>query len=221
MRETSPCAHRGGPGRSRRPESCEPRRLGPCCIAMRIRPTTRLTLLFGTLLAAALITGPAPAQQPDPVAPPDDEPRDSGKVEEVEVRLVQLPIIAQDRNGNPVTDLTMDEIVVKEGGKKLRGRLSRQGRARGRASGPGRGGPAVRQRARWVGRSGDLGRGRAALPGDLHRRRERRQAAPSRRRCRTSSGSSTSSSTPRSARRCCRTTATSTWRSRSRPRRRR
>ena len=69
---------------------------------MRPRLTTWLTRFSGILLAAALVAGRVPAQQPDPA----DEPQESGTVEEVEVRLVQLPIIAQDRNGNPIADLT-------------------------------------------------------------------------------------------------------------------
>jgi len=47
------------------------------------------------------------------------EPLPSRQVEKVEVRLVQIPVIAQDRNGRPIGDLTADEFVVKEGGEKL------------------------------------------------------------------------------------------------------
>jgi VWFA-related protein len=83
----------------------------------------RLTRLLAVTLSVALRTSGAPgAQQSDAAQTPAEEqpPLPSAQVEKVEVRLVQIPVIAQDRNGRPITDLTTDEIVVKEGGQKLK-----------------------------------------------------------------------------------------------------
>jgi len=55
----------------------------------------------------------SPAQQP--TSPPA-----SAGSETVEVRLVQLTLHARDRRGRPVTDLSADEIIVKERGRKMR-----------------------------------------------------------------------------------------------------
>ncbi len=49
-----------------------------------------------------------------------EEPRESGKVEEVEVRLVQIAILARDRQGRPVENLTPEEMTVKDRGNKMR-----------------------------------------------------------------------------------------------------
>ena len=61
------------------------------------------------LLVLPLFLAPSLAQE---------EPQDSGVTERVEVRLVQMSILARDRKGRPVTDLTEDEIVVKERGQR-------------------------------------------------------------------------------------------------------
>jgi predicted nucleic acid-binding protein len=70
--------------------------------------------VFGPLLVlGGGILTPLLAQVPE-------TPRGSRADETVRVRLVQLAITARDRGGNPVTDLTADEIAVKEGGRKMR-----------------------------------------------------------------------------------------------------
>ena len=68
-----------------------------------------LACLFGT-------AGPR-AQEP---APAGDEPRPSSLTEEVTVRLIQVPILAKNRNGEPITDLTAEEIRVKDRGEKMK-----------------------------------------------------------------------------------------------------
>ncbi|MDH3628991.1 MAG: VWA domain-containing protein [Acidobacteriota bacterium] len=59
------------------------------------------------LLIAALLIAPSIGAQSD------EQPATSDVAEELEVRLVQLPITARDRQGNPVTDLTAQELKVK------------------------------------------------------------------------------------------------------------
>ena len=49
-----------------------------------------------------------------------DEPIETGKEEILEVRLVQIAILARDRQGRPVEDLTAEEMTVKDRGDKLR-----------------------------------------------------------------------------------------------------
>lgn len=39
--------------------------------------------------------------------------------EEIDVRLVRMPILAKDRQGRPITDLKVDELIVREGRRKL------------------------------------------------------------------------------------------------------
>lgn len=76
------------------------------------------TLHLATALALAAFLG---AQQ----APTTDEPsaeeqaRDVGVREEIEVNLVQVPILVWDRNGDPITDLRPEEVVVKDRGEKM------------------------------------------------------------------------------------------------------
>lgn len=50
----------------------------------------------------------------------EGDPKDTDLQEEVTVRLVQMPFLAQDRKGNPITDLTADDIIVKDRGKQMR-----------------------------------------------------------------------------------------------------
>jgi VWFA-related protein len=69
-----------------------------------------------------LIASAGVSQEPTAPAGPegtDESPAESGVVEEVEVRLVQIPILAQDRHGRPITDLTAEEMVVKDRGDKM------------------------------------------------------------------------------------------------------
>jgi VWFA-related protein len=49
-----------------------------------------------------------------------DGPPDTGLREEVSVRLVQMPILATDRQGRPILDLKADEIVVEHRGERMR-----------------------------------------------------------------------------------------------------
>jgi len=67
------------------------------------------------LLIAALLVAPAPAT----FAQDGDETPDSGVTERVQVRLVQMSVLARDRKGNPITDLTAEDIVVKDRGKRV------------------------------------------------------------------------------------------------------
>lgn len=48
-----------------------------------------------------------------------DAPRATDLVEEVEVNLVDIPVVVTDRKGNPVRDLTLDEFVVLEDGDRV------------------------------------------------------------------------------------------------------
>lgn len=70
-------------------------------------------------LAAGLVAGwPAPlaAQEGRQGAAPQEEPPpDIVFEEEIRVRLVTIPIVAQDRQGRPVTDLRPDELEIREG----------------------------------------------------------------------------------------------------------
>jgi VWFA-related protein len=69
-----------------------------------------LTLLVVLVL---LPSGPLDAQE-------KTEPRETDFEEIEEVRLVQIAILARDRQGRPVDDLTADEIFVKDRGEKMR-----------------------------------------------------------------------------------------------------
>ena len=59
----------------------------------------------------------AGTQRPDQERSPDSS-GDRAFQEEINVHLVQIPILAWDRQGNPVTDLRADEIVVKDRGQR-------------------------------------------------------------------------------------------------------
>ena len=48
------------------------------------------------------------------------EPKPTDLEERVWVRLVQVPIVATDRHGNPITDLTAEEMTVKDRGDKMK-----------------------------------------------------------------------------------------------------
>jgi VWFA-related protein len=66
-----------------------------------------------TAALATEVTDPTLARQTEtPVA-------ESGVEETVRVVLVQLPLIATDRKGNPITDLRAEEIIVKQGRRRL------------------------------------------------------------------------------------------------------
>jgi VWFA-related protein len=74
-------------------------------------------LLAFTLLIAALLSF-APAHEcAEPK--PEEEPRPSGLVEKVDVRLQQVTIFATDENGWPVPDLKPADLRVKDGGSKV------------------------------------------------------------------------------------------------------
>jgi VWFA-related protein len=73
----------------------------------------RRRLLTLVLLLGLLPCGPLPAQE-------ETEPQETDFTEDVEVRLVQIAILARDRQGRPVEDLTPDEIVVKDRGAKMK-----------------------------------------------------------------------------------------------------
>src|ERR1700704_632689 len=54
-----------------------------------------------------------------PVAPPQSSPQAGSEqpILRVTTRLIQLNVVAQDRHGNPVTDLTKDDFVLRDAGK--------------------------------------------------------------------------------------------------------
>lgn len=70
---------------------------------------------------AALLAVPTAAQQASTTDEPPGErqPRDVGVKEEIEVNLVQVPILVWDRKGEPITDLRPDEVVVKDRGERM------------------------------------------------------------------------------------------------------
>lgn len=81
------------------------------------------TTPFRTVLLLALLVlltpGAAPAQEAEPEAA--SQPASAPQFdEEIEVRLVRVPLIARDRQGEPVTDLTPDELRVVERGEEKR-----------------------------------------------------------------------------------------------------
>ena len=62
------------------------------------------------LLSAVLVIAQTPVPPPQPGAEPP--------IARVTTRLIQLNVVAQDRHGNPVTDLTKDDFVLKDAGKE-------------------------------------------------------------------------------------------------------
>ena len=66
--------------------------------------------LLAVLLAAFPASGTSGAEAP----------KDTGLKEEVSVRLVQMPVIATDRQGRPIVDLKADEIVVEHRGERMK-----------------------------------------------------------------------------------------------------
>ena len=65
--------------------------------------------VFSWLLSATLVIAQTPAPPPQPGS---DQP-----ILRVTTRLIQLNVVALDRHGNPVTDLTKDDFVLKDAGK--------------------------------------------------------------------------------------------------------
>lgn len=61
-------------------------------------------------LAGTVVLAQTPAPNPAPGA---DQP-----ILRVTTRLIQLNVVAQDRHGNPVTDLTKDDFILKDAGKE-------------------------------------------------------------------------------------------------------
>ncbi len=62
------------------------------------------------VLSAVLVIAQTPAPPPQPGS---DHP-----IASVTTRLIQLNVVAQDHHGNPVTDLTKDDFVLKDAGKE-------------------------------------------------------------------------------------------------------
>jgi VWFA-related protein len=98
---------------------CEQRRDGRAGHAgrrsTRRRGEWRLSFALG-LTTSLTVLPVAWAQSTDS---PDAPPR-GALVEEVRVRLARTAILASDRAGRPVSDLTSEEIVVKERGRRMR-----------------------------------------------------------------------------------------------------
>jgi VWFA-related protein len=67
-----------------------------------------------------LLVAPAGAQEAvaEDVRRSQESARDAGLDEEIEVNLVQVPILVWDRKGDPITDLRREEVVVKDRGEK-------------------------------------------------------------------------------------------------------
>lgn len=65
------------------------------------------------VLSAALVIAQTPAPPASQHPPQADQP-----ILRVTTRLIQLNVVAQDRHGNPVTDLTKDDFVLKDTGKE-------------------------------------------------------------------------------------------------------
>ncbi|RMH23521.1 MAG: VWA domain-containing protein [Acidobacteria bacterium] len=71
-------------------------------------------LVPATLAALLLCALPAPAQE-------EPQPEPSAQFgEEIDVRLVQIPILAHDRKGRPITDLRPEDVEVKHDGRPMR-----------------------------------------------------------------------------------------------------
>ena len=76
--------------------------------------THRLVTIL--VMAALVLTLPGPLLSQTN----QDVPIETDKEEIVEVRLVQIAILARDRQGRPIEDLTPEEMTVKDRGKKMR-----------------------------------------------------------------------------------------------------
>src|SRR5580704_16882748 len=75
---------------------------------------TALVILFG----CALFAGQSVSQNPPPPpSPPDQKPSDAVTLR-VTSRLVQVNVIVQDKNDNPVTDLTKDDFTLFDKGEQ-------------------------------------------------------------------------------------------------------
>src|ERR1700676_1247726 len=70
-------------------------------------PSTKAVLSW--VLSAVLVIAQTPA-------PPAPQPGADQPILRVTTRLIQLNVVAQDRHGNPVTDLTKDDFVLKDAG---------------------------------------------------------------------------------------------------------
>lgn len=88
-----------------------------------LRPPRRLAALFAAalldaiLLAAILLPAALLAQD---AAPADASGEEAVTFEErIDVRLVQIPILARDARNRPITDLSPDELVIKDRGQKM------------------------------------------------------------------------------------------------------
>ncbi len=80
----------------------------------------RHLLPFALIIVLSLA---APAIGQTPLASPttqNEEPRKTGVTEEVHVRLVEVSVTARDHKGQPVTDLTVDDLEIKVRGRKMR-----------------------------------------------------------------------------------------------------
>jgi VWFA-related protein len=84
-----------------------------------IARASRRAIFTATIGAVLLVAVPLRPQPAPPTARAADDGRETPAFrEEIEVRLVQVPILALDRRGDPVTDLRADEIVVKDRGQR-------------------------------------------------------------------------------------------------------
>src|SRR4029079_6375365 len=114
---------RGGPGRrgrvaqeagrrrcaaSPRDAADERRRRSVLWIGARFRRAAAVILAVRIAAFAGAATGVA------------EKPRDAGVAEKVSVHLVQMPILATDRQGRGIPDLRADEIVVEHRGEKMK-----------------------------------------------------------------------------------------------------
>lgn len=84
------------------------------CTSVSSRASAGAGALLGALLLA-LVAGAAAQERQEPgrTEPPAERPAIRAVA-----RLVEISVVAQDRNGRPVTDLTAADFVVREDGKK-------------------------------------------------------------------------------------------------------
>lgn len=73
-----------------------------------LKPSGKAVVSY--VLSAALVIAQTPVPPPQPGS---DQP-----VIRVTTRLIQLNVVAQDHKGNPVTDLTKDDFIVKDAGRE-------------------------------------------------------------------------------------------------------